>query len=908
MPRTKTVNSGAHECRRLVEAFEGLSFDYWGRRVEYANNVSVIKKPADVPEKLKAYGDLVYVGDPVFALNGKNRPLSNAGCLFLPGLFPEIKNPVYIACKVNHGEGLTAFVKIVEAIRGKPFTNDEQVRLATEFYSPAKIVGEHEPHFLVRKEEVPDGMRLAELGRLFARHYMRVPSERARIDVLDKKTRDAFIRSGRRHILEPLHGTPQQEVAFIKKHQGATPSGVRFHYANRERFLTVAQLSEVVEDFRQSEKDGSDRELLSRRLSEIVALRNTPNEYMRLVAKQEVPELRFFAVDENKFNAGDMEAVMQKMDGGIENKKLVGELDSLMEKCFRATPQEYHFCDPVENPVFRRGMIRALYQLPLASAYEVLAEWLPPRSPVAQRILPQLKAHFGDHPINFGLIRHTASKRAIAGERLTGIAEVWDNPDSPKLIHVRDSYFNAEECLRTFRMTSEGSLVGRGDASGMGKGGVEFWEGKELDGDTLNGLVDEYVRYKQDRIAAQRILFRHLGDEDMMMESKRLGDTSLWVRNFRPEFIAIDKRPARDYENTNATEKVQAAFGKILCVNLSGTASPLIGTGDELYNPANSTQVCQTDATRGYNLGRLSKKIVEESDLYVMGAVYETEQELLSEIMGVSSDKIGGIRTPLLESFVDAERRIENELPVIIDDVEKEIFDAPRTSLAGNRFNMQKKLLAALTHFIDPERADAGMLFDRLANMRYRGGGRVLNPGDKNDEQILDIIDSARKGGVYSKPEDVAELISRKTDEIMDAGRRIVATENLVENKTELTDAFIVALTVDCERVDDALKIINGDESFADATFNEKFDRLRALKLKQAVRSQGGRSVGELIGHALGCMSECGQDRRAAEEKFFQTLEERFPGLYFTEEDSRFFFRAITDHDKRTRLQKLGYF
>ncbi|MFH1788961.1 MAG: hypothetical protein ABH834_06245, partial [Candidatus Altiarchaeota archaeon] len=84
---SKTVHKAREpdeRAQRLAKVFDGMSFEYWGRQVDYSGKVRVIPKSVSAPKELAPYGDLVYVGDPLLATGEDGRPRSNAGCLFLP--------------------------------------------------------------------------------------------------------------------------------------------------------------------------------------------------------------------------------------------------------------------------------------------------------------------------------------------------------------------------------------------------------------------------------------------------------------------------------------------------------------------------------------------------------------------------------------------------------------------------------------------------------------------------------------------------------------------------------------------------------------------------------------------------------------------------------------------------------
>ena len=268
---TKTKAPGASSYEPLVRAFEEIR----------PGKVHVLEKGLDAPRELAAYGPLVYVGDDPFTLDERGWPVANAGCLFLPDLtgqfLPELTNPVFVTARVNHGEGFIAMADAIQRVREGELSPDEEYKLVTEFYSPARIIGQHRPDFLVRQENVPEGAHLAELGKLFARHVIGVPPMRARIDVRDNYTRNAFIKSGRRYLMEPLHMTSRGEADFLARNQGTTEHGVNFYYApTGERYLTVDQLRTVAEDYESSvasartpQNAGTARELLAGRLEDI---------------------------------------------------------------------------------------------------------------------------------------------------------------------------------------------------------------------------------------------------------------------------------------------------------------------------------------------------------------------------------------------------------------------------------------------------------------------------------------------------------------------------------------------------------------------------------------------------------------------------------------------------------------
>ncbi|MFH1789084.1 MAG: hypothetical protein ABH834_06865, partial [Candidatus Altiarchaeota archaeon] len=813
--------------------------------------------------------------------------------------------PVFVACRVNHGEGVTAIADAVTAIRGSPLTGDEQNRLITEFFSPSKIIGRRQPDYLVRKENVPNGTELAELGKLFGRYYMDVPPGRARIDATDRSTRNAYIISGRRYALEPIHLSTRGEIEFLDRYQGTTEHGVRFYYGIRERYLTVDQLGEVVDAYKTSERRPQDRELLGDRLEDISRLARQDNMYAKEVLHQSLKELSFFEVDEARFSVADVDTMRDRVRSDAADDVLVGELDAFMERYIGATDPDYHHCDPRDNQLFRTDMIRTLRQLPHEIPYEMRANWVHPTDPVAQKIMPKLTASFGDYPTNLGVLRHTASKRAIAGERLTAIAEIWESPDSTRLVHVRDSYFNEEECARSFRKMPDGRIVGIHMLANVAE--LEGWQanGEMLDPPTNWAVSEEYMQYKEDRLTAHRIFFRHLGDEDVMMPSRRLGNSSLWVREFDQGLIAIDKRPARDYANFGHTQYLQESFGRILAVNITGAASTLVGTGDELYNPEHPSQLRQSDATNCYGLERLTRRVTSEPGQYAMAAIYETETELMSGIMGAREQELRAIRGSLVSGFTESQRIMEDAVPAIIDDVNASLCDRPRSQLAGLDFNMPKKMLVAVARFINPEREDAGELFDRLVNMEYRDGRRVLNPDDADDARVLRVLDGARHGGLYASAQDTAAAFSLETDRLGSVGRHVIGSETGVEKRTELVDALTVALSANSDARGSVVETIQRDAGFPTLDYGEKLRRLRMLKLRQAINSSPLREMYAVEDYAREC-AVC-QKPVQGEDRFIETLPERFHGLFFTEEDSRFFYQTVRDTVKFSGYRELGY-
>lgn len=910
MSKTVHMAKGPDEhAQRLADVFRGLSFECWGRQVEYAGKVRVIPKPANAPEELAPYSQLVYVGDPLLATGQDERPLSNAGCLFLPdpsGKFlPEVKNPVFVACKVNHAEGMTAFCNAVGEIRGSPLTAEEQMTIYEGFFSPSKIIGRRRPDYLVRKENVPEGARLAELGKLFGRYYLGVPPGRARIDTTDASTRNSYIKSGRRYSLEPVHMSTRVEIDMLDRYQGTTEHGVRFYYGIRERYLTVDQLSEVVDAYTTSDRSTQDRKLLGDRLDDISQLASQDNMYAKEVLHQNLKELSFFEVDETRFTVADVDKMTDRVRSDLADDALVGELAEFVERYTTATDPNYHHCDPRENHLFRADMIHTLRQLPHDLEYEIRAEWVHRDSPEAKSILPRLAVNYGKHPTNLGILRHTDSKRAIAGERLSAIAEIWDNPDTPRLVHVRDSYFNQDECFRSFRMMPDGRIVGREFVTTRAES--DAWEqGELIDPPMAMAVSEEYIQYKADRMLAHSIFYRHTGDEDVMMRTQRLGETSLWVRDFDPELVAIDKRPARHYGNIGQTRSIQRSFGRMLCVNLTGAASTLVGTGDELYNPSQPNELRQTDATNCYFFDRLARKVTAEPSLYAMAAIDEMETELLSEVMGVGAHDLGEIRRSLVDGFAESQGRIEEALPAVIDDVSQGLCDRPRSQIVGLEFNMPKKMLVAVARFINPERTDAGELFDRLVNMEYKDGNRVLNPQDANDAQILRVLDEARGGSLYASAGNTAAAFTAETDRLLTVGRRVIGSETGVEKRTEIVDALTVAVSTDCDATSAVIETLERDGDFPELLYGEKMNRLRMLKLRQAINSSPLREIGDIEGYAMEC---AGFGKRAGEgeDRFVETLQEKYPGVYFTEEDSRFFYQIVHDTHKYGEYREIGY-
>lgn|GEM_PF-3468423 len=919
MQITSKASTGDQPWVPLVKTLEGLSFDYWGRPVSYGGKVDVIPKPERVHPKLEAFGDLIYAGDPPFALDEHGFPKSNAGCLFLPGVIPEITYPIFIACKVNHGEGFNALGKLVDILRGgeNTFTGEEQLRVLTRAYSPARIIGEGKPDFLVRQESGEKGEELSELGRLFARHYLGLPSERVRIDVRDKSTLQKFIRSGGRYMLEPKAMSLSEEMSFLSKNRGHSKFGVPFYYSQTgERFLTADDLKLVIDDY----KSGSDRILLERRLEDIARMRETNNQYKELVLNQVVPELSFFEVDESRFGVQDVHDVVG-VRSAMSKQDLCGVLDGLYEKYLSATPPEYHSCDVLENPFFRRNMIKTLQALPSESPYELTIRAINPESRLGRRLLPLFKKHFGDYPMNIGVSAHTASKRANVGPRNTGLVE-WYEGREQRLMHWRESKFTISEAKQNFRRMPDGRISGRDTLSHAAS--LQAWEerGVPLSQREARRVSEEYSQYRRDRVSAHRIYFEHLGDEDIMVESQRLGQSSIWARPFLPELIAIDKRPTRDHgdlddpearrRNIENTLAIQRSFGRLLCVNITAAANPLTGTGDELYNPGNPEIVRQTDATGCYRLSRLARKVTDSPSQYMMAAIYEMEVELMSEIMGASPEELGEIRGALLDSVIESQQKIEKDLPKIIDEMEDKLYDSPRSEHVGQRFNLPKKMLVSLARFINPLRDDSGELFNRIVNMQYSDGSSVLDPDDKDDVKIIGLINSARKGAFYTSPQELAGLISSHTDALAETGRRLISSERSIEGKSEVVDSLTIALGVDCNKAQATKRILDGDLSMPDGgigsvSMEEKLDRLRSIKLMRAINSSVMRDVNRVEEHARALVNASGGDINLAEEKFLETLPNQFPGLHLTEEDARFFFYTILNPERSSQYRRLGY-
>jgi len=292
--------------------------------------------------------------------------------------------------------------------------------------------------------------------------------------------------------------------------------------------------------------------------------------------------------------------------------------------------------------------------------------------------------------------------------------------------------------------------------------------------------------------------------------------------------------------------------------------------------------------------------------MYVMAAIYEAETERISDIMRVSSIRLEGIRKSLLDGFVESQKRIEDAIPAIIDDAQRALYDAPRGEVAGARFNMPKKMLLAVARFIDPARPDAPALFDRLANMRYADGTQVLKTSNPEDERIRRALDSARGGTLYAKPLEIAEAISAQTESLTEVGRRVIAREEDTENKTELIDELTVALSTDCARVHEAVATLAGDREFPRLPYGEKISRLRMLKLRQAINTSGTRSTQQVEDYARDCTRKTGNPVEGR-LMFAQNLPQQFPGLYFTEEDSRFFYDTVMNTERYREYRRLGY-
>jgi hypothetical protein len=429
--------------------------------------------------------------------------------------------------------------------------------------------------------------------------------------------------------------------------------------------------------------------------------------------------------------------------------------------------------------------------------------------------------------------------------------------------------------------------------------------------------MEEYIQHRQDRITANRIYYKYLGDEEMMVESERLGRSSFWVRPFFPELIAVDKRPARDHgdledanrrsANIERTIALNRSLGKVFCVNQVAAANPLTGTGDELFNPGAPGFVRQTDATGGYRLRRLERRITDDPRTHMMAAIFEMETELMSEIMGASPHDLGRIRGALLESFVSSQKTIEAHIQEITGEVETVLCERPRTGLVGIRLNLPKKIPISLARFIDPGREDATELFNRLVNIQYADGSSVFNVDDPQEKAVLLLLESAREGALYARPEETAALISERTDGLLAVGRRLIARETSVENKSEVVDALVVALSVDCNKIDAALKILEDDAEFPSLPIQEKLDRLRSLKLKRAVESTLTRSIPEVEEHARECVRRSGGNVIASEDLFAETLSKKFLGLNFTPEDARFFMYAVLNPDRHDEYRRRGY-
>ena len=899
MPKTIRKKPGAPDQRlaKIAGIFEDISYEYWNRQIDYTGKVRVVPAPVTPDPKIEGMGDMICVGDPPFTLDPKGRPISNAGCLFLPGLVPEIPCPVFISCGVNHGEGYQTFNKAVEAIRGEPLSVDDQLRMVTEFHSPTRIIGEGNPDFLIRQENNPKGPELAEIGMLCAMQYLGIPAQRARVDVLDTLTRESFIRTGRRYLLEPVHRSSRDEIKYLEQNRGSTEYGVNFYYSpTGERYLTRDQLVDVIDEYRDSGHSAGDRKDLADRLSDISSLRKKMNEYQRLVLHRDVPELFFFEVDESRFNVGDVDDMMANVMSDMGDEALDGELDGFLERFTAATPSEYHHCDLMENPLFRSDMILTLRKVPHDLPYEARVTWVDPQGPEASKMLPHLRQIYPDHPINLGVMRHSASKRAIAGGRLTCIAEVFDHPNYPLLMHVRDSFFNPKECSERFRQMPDGSLVGRQflhsrkDVSDWSENGIPLWDAM------ASCVSEEYIMFKGDRTRANKVLYGVLGSAEMMMASERLGNTSFNFREFDADLMPIDGRPTRTYgdlsdgaardEAISDTKRIQSQFGKVIAVNMCAAASTLVGTGDELFNPRNPDIVVQTDATNCYLLEHLRRRAIDDPAQYVMASVYEASIELQSELMGATVGQVGEIRGVLLDSVVSSLSQLEDGLGGILDEADDVLYDLPRSELAGNNFNMPTLFLLSLARLVDPEGSDAPAFFDSLVEKSYGRWPAVFNPLMPHDTEILELIEGARQGDLYSPPDEVVKCISDTTDRIVAEGRLLIASEMSLENKTDLLDRFIVVLGTNPSRLTEAISEIQGDPPFNTLTFTEKMSRLRMVKLRQAITLSETRSIQEVEDYARESQSEA-----EGEDFFASTLKTKFPGLYFNQEDTRFFYR-----------------
>jgi len=293
------------------------------------------------------------------------------------------------------------------------------------------------------------------------------------------------------------------------------------------------------------------------------------------------------------------------------------------------------------------------------------------------------------------------------------------------------------------------------------------------------------------------------------------------------------------------------------------TGSLVLATGDELASDDRPFRVRKSDPTTTFRDGRVEPNLNAKPSLYVLNSIWEARVELLADAVDVCDADLARIREAFYEPWAANFHKLEAHYeanPDMGNRYYETLGDEP--NLTGPRWDIRPKF-KAMCERLDTENADK-----------------------------------------YRSPERLLESIERYRRLIFQLGREITAQERTPAEKAEVIDKFVIALTVNPERISQALRVIRDDKEMTGEPplpTLEKIKRLRMLSIRRGVE----RVAEELRGFSP---QEVEEYARSTDWKTFDAgLQHFFPGLTLTQEKRHLLHETINDQDQCSKYKEKGY-
>jgi hypothetical protein len=311
-------------------------------------------------------------------------------------------------------------------------------------------------------------------------------------------------------------------------------------------------------------------------------------------------------------------------------------------------------------------------------------------------------------------------------------------------------------------------------------------------------IASEYIRWNTNRKEALTLRYGVLSDPEIMMNAHHVPGTSFFIRDFRPDLFPLDSMSREKHKDKDLLSQVVAKMATLVAVNMAA-GSFTVGTGDELigYTPV---RILQTDPTSCFWTDRVSKPMDADPSHYLMASMVLAKTRLLAGIMGMPQKDRDEIRDIYIAGLANSLRGL-GSYALAHPHWWDHFGETPgaRENLTGSRWDM---------------RVQWPNVVDRI-NPR---GKNYRNPGVVIRDVCL-----------------LASSIESCATKIFESGDSPEKQERTPEEKIRVLQPLIIALSVDPERPDEVLRVMEQNRFLANLITDEKRRRIELLAVRMAV-------------------------------------------------------------------------